>query len=99
MNNKGADQTARKHRLVYACVVRKPPKTDFLASTHLISDSSGTRGSHWLSGGVLSTCNLSLTKGTALCPRARHFIPCLVPEQPRKTGKRPEMTEKLLTGM
>ena len=32
MNNKGADQTARMRRLVCACVVRKPPKTGFLAS-------------------------------------------------------------------
>ena len=30
----------------------------------------------------------------ALCPRARHFIRCLV--QPRKS--RPDITEKLLTG-
>ena len=30
-NNKGADQTARMHKLVCACVVRKPPKTGFLA--------------------------------------------------------------------
>ena len=32
MNNKGADQTARMRRLVCTCVVRKPPKTGFLAS-------------------------------------------------------------------
>ena len=31
MNNKGADQTAQMRRLVYACVVRKPPQTGFLA--------------------------------------------------------------------
>ena len=31
-NNKGADQTARMRRLVCACVVRKPPKTGFLAT-------------------------------------------------------------------
>ena len=31
-NNKGAGQTARMRRLVCACVVRKPPKTGFLAS-------------------------------------------------------------------
>ena len=31
-NNRGADQTARMRRLVCACVVRKPPKTGFLAS-------------------------------------------------------------------
>ena len=31
-NNEGADQTARMRRLVCACVVRKPPKTGFLAS-------------------------------------------------------------------
>ena len=30
-NNKCADQTARMHRLVCACVIRKPPKTGFLA--------------------------------------------------------------------
>ena len=30
-NNKGADQTARMRRLVCACVVRKPPKTGYLA--------------------------------------------------------------------
>ena len=30
-NNNGADQTARMRRLVCACVVRKPPKTGFLA--------------------------------------------------------------------
>ena len=28
-NNKGDDQTARMRRLVYAFVVRKPPKTGF----------------------------------------------------------------------
>ena len=32
MNNKGADQTARMRRLVCAFVVRKPPKTGFLAT-------------------------------------------------------------------
>ena len=31
-NNKGAGQTARMRRLVCACVVRKPPKTGFLAT-------------------------------------------------------------------
>ena len=31
-NNKGADQTARMRRLICACVVRKPPKTGFLAT-------------------------------------------------------------------
>ena len=38
----------------------------------------------------------------ALCcvlEQERHFILCLVLVQPRKTGKCPEMTEKLLTGM
>ena len=30
-NNKGADQSAQMCRLVCACVVRKPPKTGFLA--------------------------------------------------------------------
>ena len=34
----------------------------------------------------------------ALCPWASHFIPCLVLIQSRKTGNRPDMTEKLLTG-
>ena len=33
----------------------------------------------------------SYTEGTALCPRARHFILCLVLVQPRKTC--PEMTD------
>ena len=32
MNNKSADQTARMRRLVCAFVVRKPPKTGFLAT-------------------------------------------------------------------
>ena len=36
MNNKGADQTARMHRLVCACFVRKPPKTGFLASRPIL---------------------------------------------------------------
>ena len=31
-NNKGADHTARMHRLVCAFVVRKPPKTGFLTT-------------------------------------------------------------------
>ena len=31
-NNKGTDQTAQMHRLVCAFIVRKPPKTGFLAS-------------------------------------------------------------------
>ena len=35
-NNKGADQTARMRRLVCACVVRKPPKTGFLASRPIL---------------------------------------------------------------
>ena len=30
-NNKGAEQSARMRRLVCVCVVRKPPKTGFLA--------------------------------------------------------------------
>ena len=38
---------------------------------------------------------LSRVGGTALCPRARHFILSLVMGQPRKTP--PYMTEKLLT--
>ena len=37
LNNKGANQTARMRRLVCACVVRKPPKTGFLASGPLLS--------------------------------------------------------------
>ena len=32
VNNIGADQTAQMRRLVCACVVRKPPKTGFLAT-------------------------------------------------------------------
>ena len=32
MNNKGADHTAQMCRLVCACVVRRPPKTGFLAA-------------------------------------------------------------------
>ena len=36
MNNKGADQTARMRRLVCAFVVRKPPKTGFLASRPIL---------------------------------------------------------------
>ena len=39
----------------------------------------------------------SLTGVTALCPRARHFNPCLVLVQPRKT--RPNTIETLLTVM
>ena len=35
-NNKGADQTARMRRLVCACVVRKPPKTGFLATAPVL---------------------------------------------------------------
>ena len=35
---------------------------------------------------------LSLTRGTLLCPLARHFILCLVLVQPRKTHL--ELTEK-----
>ena len=31
-NNKGADQTARISSLVFACVIRKPLKTGFLAT-------------------------------------------------------------------
>ena len=34
-----------------------------------------------------------------LCPLARHSILCLVLAQPRKTGKDPDMTVKLLTWM
>ena len=36
-NNKGADQTARMRRLACDCVVRKPPKTGFLASRPILS--------------------------------------------------------------
>ena len=36
MNNKGTDQAARMRRLVCACVVRKPPKTGFLASRPIL---------------------------------------------------------------
>ena len=32
MNNKGADQTARMHRLICAFIVRAPPKTGFPTS-------------------------------------------------------------------
>ena len=35
----------------------------------------------------------SLTRGTALCPGARHFILCLVQVQPRKAGL--DITEKM----
>ena len=36
MNKKGADQTAQLRRLVCAFIVRKPPKTGFLASRPLL---------------------------------------------------------------
>ena len=39
----------------------------------------------------------SLTKGTMLSTWARHFILCFVLVQPRKTGKHPDMTAKLLS--
>ena len=39
----------------------------------------------------------SLIGVTALCSSARHIKPCLVLVQPRKT--RPDITEKMLTGM
>ena len=39
----------------------------------------------------------SLTGSTVLCPCARHFITCLVLVQPKTI--RPDMPEKLLTGM
>ena len=42
---------------------------------------------------------LRLTRGTALCPCAKHFILCLVLVQHRKTGYHPDMTENSLTGM
>ena len=35
-NNKGADQSARMRRLVYAFVVWKPPKTGFLSSRSIL---------------------------------------------------------------
>ena len=38
----------------------------------------------------------SFTGVTRLCPRDRHFIPCLVLVQPREIH--PNMTKKLLTG-
>ena len=34
-----------------------------------------------------------------LCPLAKSFILCLVPVQPRKKEKYPDIAEKLLTGM
>ena len=34
--NKGADQTAQMRRLVCTCVVRKSPKTGFLASRSIL---------------------------------------------------------------
>ena len=43
-NNKGADQTARMRRLVCASVVRKPPKTGFLASRQIFLDTM--KGQH-----------------------------------------------------
>ena len=36
MNNKGTEQTAHMHRLVCVFVVRKPPKTGFLALRPII---------------------------------------------------------------
>ena len=36
-NNKGADQSARMRRLVCTFVVRKPPKTGFLASRPILT--------------------------------------------------------------
>ena len=55
----------------------------------------------WLSSRALDlgVASLRLTKGSVLCPWRSHFILCLVLVQPRKTGKHPDMTEKLLTGM
>ena len=41
--------------------------------------------------------SLSLTSVTDFYPLARHFIPCLLLDQPRKI--RPNITERLLTGM
>ena len=41
----------------------------------------------------------SRLRSTVLCPWARYFILCLLLVQPRKTGKWPNMTETLLTGM
>ena len=58
-------------------------------------------GAQWLSGRVLDSrlrvAGLSLTGGTAFCPRARHINPCLVLIRPKKTH--PDIAEKLLTGM
>ena len=53
----------------------------------------------WLNGRVLlGWVASSKARGIVLCPRARHLIIlCLVLIQPRKTGKHPDMTEKLLT--
>ena len=51
MNNKGADQTARMLRLVSAFVVRKPPKTGFLATRpiwYFISNMRPAKAKAWL---------------------------------------------------
>ena len=44
----------------------------------------------------LRGCGSSLTRGTALCPRARHFILCFVLVQSKKTLL--DMTENMLLG-
>ena len=44
----------------------------------------------------LQVCSLSLSEAATLCPGARHFIPCLVLVQPRKTC--PNMTENCRLG-
>ena len=46
-----------------------------------------------------NSLSLRLNRGTALGHCARHFILCLVLNQPKKTGNCSDMTEKLLTGM
>ena len=50
-------------------------------------------GAQWLRDRVLEMGG-SLVQGTVLCPRARHFVICLVLVQPRKTCKCLDMTEK-----
>ena len=35
---------------------------------------------------------------SALCPRVKHLFHCLILVQPRKTGNRPHITVKWLTG-
>ena len=58
-NNKGADQTARMRRLVCACVVRKPPKSGFLASrpSHNADQATTYRGSYMSAHVLLNLSN------------------------------------------